>query len=80
MEERETNCKDGVDSSEVQQQGAENSILDMNNENSDSNTNSEDNAFPATITQGTFQTIKTILLRYIRIAKRGHIIRIFHNN
>ena len=35
----------------------------MNNENPDTNTNSEDNAFPATITQGTFETIKTILIR-----------------
>ena len=63
MEERQTNCKDGVDSSEVQQQEAQNSVLDMNNENPDTNTNSEDNAFPATITQGTFETIKTILIR-----------------
>ena len=54
MDERETNCKDGVDSSEVQQQEAQNSVLDINNENPDSNTNSEDNAFPSTITQGTF--------------------------
>ena len=58
MEERETNFKDGVDKSEVQQQEAQNSEVDMNDENSDSKTNSEDNAFPATITQGTFQTIK----------------------
>ena len=63
MEERQTNCKDGVDSSEVQQQEAQNSVLDMNNENPDTNTNSEDNASPATITQGTFETIKTILIR-----------------
>ena len=63
MDERETNCKDGVDSSEVQQQEAQNSVLDINNENPDSNTNSEDNAFPSTITQGTFQTINTIFIR-----------------
>ena len=63
MEERETNVKDGVDKSEIQQQEAQSSELDMNNENSDSKTNSEDNAFPATIAQGTFQTIKTIFLR-----------------
>ena len=63
MDERETNCKDGVDSSEVQQQEAQNSVLDINNENPDSNTNSEDNAFPSTITQGTFQTMKTIFIR-----------------
>ena len=63
MDERETNCKDGVDSSEVQQQEAQNSVLDINNENPDSNTNSEDNAFPSTITQGTFQIMKTIFIR-----------------
>ena len=77
MEERETNFKDGVDKSEVQQQEAQNSELDMNDENSDSNTNSENNAFPAIITQGTFQTIKTM---FIRIAKLGYMIRIFHIN
>ena len=75
MEERESNRKDGVDSSEVQQQEGQNSVLDINNENPDSNTNSEDNAFPATITQGTFQTIKTIFIRFIRIAKLGYIIQ-----
>ena len=63
MEERDTNCKDGVDSSEVQQQEAQNSVLDTNNENSDANRNSEDNNFPATITQGTFQTITTTFIR-----------------
>ena len=63
MEECETNCKDEVGKHEVQQQEAQNSELDMNNEKSYSNTNSEDNAFPATIAQGTFQTIKTIFLR-----------------
>ena len=80
MDEGETNCKDGVDSSEVQQQEGQNSVLDINNENPDSNTNSEDNAFPSTITQGTFQTMKTIFIRYIRIAKLGYIIRKFYIN
>ena len=65
VEERETNCKDGVDKHEVQHQEAQNSELDRNNENSDSNTNSEDNSFPGAITQGTFQTITTTFIRII---------------